>query len=170
MWKINPDKSTEILYNPLDLKYWSCCQLGYKSLVSYLIFSLRKAEINYMVGRHFLTWKPWGSLRICPEFSKVRDVVPQWQLNLVLTLMVRALLFLWHCTPLSSNGNSLSGSNYVGEADPHYITFFPDKTILGTHSKFLPKAIITFYFVQPVNLPAFFPNPLSSWTEILLHL
>ncbi|KAH1165031.1 hypothetical protein KIL84_022590 [Mauremys mutica] len=120
---------------------------------------------NTMVGR-FLK-------RLDHLYSQVRQLVPAWDLNLVLSRLTGppfepmatcSLLYLsWKTAFLIG----ITSARHISKiraltSEPPYTVFHKDKVQLRPHSTFLPKVVSSFHVNQDIFLPVFFLKPHAS--------
>lgn len=107
-------------------------------------------------------------------------IMPQWDLNLVLTfLMCTPLEPLHKCQlPLLTIKTAflvaITFASRVSElqtlsSKPPYLTIFPDKLMLHTRASFLLKVVTPFHVGQSVTLPTFYAPLHPSKKEEQLH-
>ncbi|KAJ1208809.1 hypothetical protein NDU88_004192 [Pleurodeles waltl] len=113
-------------------------------------------------------------------FPPTPFIMPQWDLNLVLTYLL--------CTPFEPMHNcplqlltfktvfliAITSARRVSElqalsSKPPYLSVHPDKVVLRTRASFLPKVVTPFRVGQSIILLTFYASPHPSHEEERLH-
>lgn len=105
----------------------------------------------------------------CRTFPSIQKLTPPWDLNLVLSVLIKPPL-----QPLASSFLSflsmkvaflvaITSARKVGELgamvpDPSYTIFHNDKVSVCLHPKFTLKVVSEFHLNQSIHLPMFFPK------------
>lgn len=111
--------------------------------------------------------------------SPVRAPPPAWQLNTVLSQLMKHLFEPIHKTDMKFLSWKvalllvLKSARRVGEfqaftTQEPFLQFKQDKVILRTNPKFIPKVPSDFHLNEPIILNSFFPNPQTA-AEPALH-
>lgn len=113
-------------------------------------------------------------------FPPTPFLMPQWDLNLVLTFLMGSPFEPLHSFPLRLLSFktvflvAVTSARRVSElqalsSKPPFLTLHAERMVLRTRAAFLPKVVTPFHLGQSITLPAFYPPPHPSKEEERLH-